>query len=259
MCDQEGSRTSDDNRLTNLYKTTQTSRKAFRLGKSASYYKKLLALADNKSLSPWQRYLQLIQNSGMVRRTRVGGFATNHTATDALSLSLSWTYHPLQFGFFIYDNMAFAGKAKIVSFDAEEAAKRGGVLWFCANIAGFALAISNLQADIEKEKCVRDVLASEDDAARVQALQEQLDALEQSRFKKFLAVLKVTCDLIVSSNTSGIRLAERLTGTKLHDGIIGSVGCVSALTVLYNAWPNAPVKAKPVAIEAAAAPKTADA
>jgi hypothetical protein len=69
-----------------------------------------------------------------------------------------------------------------------------------------------------------------------------LDALEQSRFKKFLAVLKVTCDLIVSSNTSGIRLAERITGTKLHDGIVGSVGCVSALTVIYNAWPNVPVK-----------------
>lgn len=199
------------NRLSNLYKTTQTSRKAFRLGKSATYYKKLQALVANKSLSPWQLYLQVIQNTGM-------------------------------FGFFIYDNMAFAGKAKIVNFNAEEAAKRGGVLWFCANIAGFALAISNLQADIEKEKCVRDILSSEEDEARIASLQAQLDALEQSRFKKFLAVLKVTCDLIVSSNTSGIRLAERITGTKLHDGIIGSVGCVSALTVLYNAWPNAPMK-----------------
>lgn len=208
-----------------MYKTTQTSRKAFRLGKSATYYKKLLLLAENKALSPWQRYLQLLQNSGM-------------------------------FGFFIYDNMAFAGKAKIANFNAEEAAKRGGVLWFCANIAGFVLAISSLQADVEKEKCVRDVLASEDDAGRIQELQAQLDALEQSRLKKFLAVLKVTCDLIVSSNTSGIRLAERITGSKLHDGIIGSVGCVSALTVIYNAWPT--VTVKPTAT-IAAAPKKADA
>uniref|UniRef100_K3W8G5 Peroxisomal biogenesis factor 11 n=1 Tax=Globisporangium ultimum (strain ATCC 200006 / CBS 805.95 / DAOM BR144) TaxID=431595 RepID=K3W8G5_GLOUD len=198
-------------KLTNLYKTTQTSRKAFRLGKSVTYYKKLQVLVANKSLTPWQRYLQYIQNTGM-------------------------------FGFFIYDNMAFASKAKVINFNAEEAAKRGGVLWFCANIAGFALAITNLNGDIEKEKCIRDILASEEDEARIASLQAQLDALEQSRFKKFLAVLKVTCDLIVSSNTSGIRLAERITGTKLHDGIVGSVGCVSALTVIYNAWPNVPVK-----------------
>lgn len=139
--------------------------------------------------------------------------------------------------------MVFASKAKVINFNADEASKRGGVLWFCANIAGFALAISNLQADVDQEKRVRDVLKSEDDPVRIAELQAQLDALEQSRLKKFLAVLKVTCDLIVSSNTSGIRLAERITGTKLHDGIVGSVGCISALTVLYNTWPNAPKKA----------------
>jgi hypothetical protein len=90
--------------------------------------------------------------------------------------------------------MAFASKAKVINFNAEEAAKRGGVLWFCANIAGFALAITNLNGvrslidscfvvfcllnrlltcfvlrrlsfvlqDIEKEKCIRDILASEE-------------------------------------------------------------------------------------------------
>jgi hypothetical protein len=52
-----------------LYKTTQTSRKAFRLGKSVTYYKKLQVLVANKSLTPWQRYLQYIQNTGMVRFT----------------------------------------------------------------------------------------------------------------------------------------------------------------------------------------------
>lgn len=205
----------DDDRLSTLYKTMQQSRKAFRLGKSATYYQKLLALADNKSLSAWQKYLQVLQNVGM-------------------------------FGFFIYDNMAFAGKAKLLPLDANEAAKRGGVLWFCANICGFLLASQNLNADLEKERAVRDILASEQDEARIHALQQQLDALQSGRIKKFLAVLKVTCDLIVSSNTSGVRLAERITGSKLHDGIVGPVGCVSALVVLYNAWPSAP-KAKPAA------------
>ncbi|EGZ09266.1 hypothetical protein PHYSODRAFT_549873 [Phytophthora sojae] len=201
-------------RLHALYKVMQQSRKAFRLGKSVTYYKKLQALSGNKSLSEGQSYLQFVQNVGML-------------------------------GYFISDNVAFASKAKVLRFDAEELSKKGGILWFCANVAGFFNAVESLNADVEKEKCVRDILASEEDAARVDALQTQLEALRSGRFKKLLAVLKVTCDLVVSSNTGGVRLAERITGTKLHDGIIGSVGCVSAAVVLYNTWPSAPKKALP--------------
>lgn len=50
------------------------------------------------------------------------------------------------FGFFIYDNMVFFSKAKVIGFNADEASKRGGILWFFANIAGFILAINNLNA-----------------------------------------------------------------------------------------------------------------
>ncbi|KAG7382991.1 Peroxisomal membrane protein PMP27 [Phytophthora pseudosyringae] len=196
-------------RLHALYKAMQQSRKAFRLGKSVTYYKKLQTLSGNKRLSEGQRYLQFVQNVGML-------------------------------GYFVTDNLAFASKVKVLRFDAEELARRGGVMWFCANLAGFFNAVDGLNADVEKEKCVRDILASEEDATRVEALQSQLEALRGGRFKKLLAVLKVTCDLIVSSNTSGVRLAERISGAKLHDGIIGSVGCVSAAVVLYNTWPSAP-------------------
>lgn len=201
-------------RLHALYKVMQQSRKAFRLGKSVTYYKKLQTLSGSKSLTETQRYLQFIQNLGML-------------------------------GYFLADNAAFASKAKVLRLDADDLAQRGGVMWFCANVAGFFNALESLNADVEKEKCVRDILASEEDTARVETLQNQLETLRNGRFKKLLAVLKVTCDLIVSSNTSGVRLAERITGTKLHDGIIGSVGCVSAAVVLYNTWPSAPKKALP--------------
>ncbi|RMX62882.1 hypothetical protein DD238_007343 [Peronospora effusa] len=185
----------------------QQSRKAFRLGKSITYYKKLETLSKNKSLTEGQRYLQYVQNLGML-------------------------------GYFITDNLAFASKAKVLYFDADKLAYRGGILWFCANLAGFFNALDNLNADVEKEKCVRDILASEEDTTRVETLQHQLETLRSCRCKQLLAVLKVTCDLIVSSNTSGVRLSERITGTKLHDGVIGSVGCVSAMVVLYNTWPS---------------------
>ena len=187
----------------------QQSRKAFRLGKSVTYYKKLQTLSKNKSLSEGEKYMQMIQNVGML-------------------------------GYFITDNVAFASKAKVLHFDADELSRRGGILWFCANMAGFFQAVDKLNADVEKEKCVRDILASEDDVVRVEVLQTQLDALRSGRVKKLLAVLKVTCDLIVSSNTAGVRLSERITGAKLNDGIIGSLGVVSAAVVLYNTWPGAP-------------------
>ncbi|CAI5738977.1 unnamed protein product [Hyaloperonospora brassicae] len=196
-------------RLHALYKVMQQSRKAFRLGKSITYYKKLQTLSKNKSLSEGEKYMQMIQNVGML-------------------------------GYFITDNVAFASKAKVLHFDADELSRRGGILWFCANMAGFFQAVDKLNADVEKEKCVRDILASEDDVARVEVLQTQLDELRNGRVKKLLAVLKVTCDLIVSSNTAGVRLSERITGAKLNDGIIGSLGVVSAAVVLYNTWPSAP-------------------
>ncbi|CEG35739.1 peroxisomal biogenesis factor 11 domain-containing protein [Plasmopara halstedii] len=200
-------------RLHALYQVMQQSRKAFRLGKSITYYKKLQILSCNKSLNETQRYLQFVQNFGML-------------------------------GYFLTDNVAFASKAKVLRFDANEVARRGGIMWFTANIAGFYNALDSLNADMEKEKCVRDILISEEDSARIEMLQNQLETIQKDRFKKWLAVLKVTCDLIVSSNTSGVRLAERITGTKLHDGIIGSLGCVSAAIVLYTSWPTVKNEAK---------------
>jgi hypothetical protein len=85
-----------------------------------------------------------------------------------------------------------------------------------------------------------DVIKTETDQERIKTLRKQLAALQAGRSKKFLALIKVTCDLIVSANTSGIRLFERIWGKKLHDGIIGQVGCVSALIVLFNLWPSKP-------------------
>lgn len=127
-------------RLSNLYKASQQSRKAFRLGKSVTYVKKIQkTFDDDKTLSPWQRYLSFIQNTGMVIKQFLPFFS--------FSFSLSpWLTLYVQFGFFIYDNVVFISRAKVYEFDVEEAGKRGGILWFCANIAGFILAMNNLNA-----------------------------------------------------------------------------------------------------------------
>ncbi|KAL8000387.1 putative peroxisomal biogenesis factor 11 [Plasmopara halstedii] len=146
-------------RLHALYQVMQQSRKAFRLGKSITYYKKLQILSCNKSLNETQRYLQFVQNFGML-------------------------------GYFLTDNVAFASKAKVLRFDANEVARRGGIMWFTANIAGFYNALDSLNADMEKEKCVRDILISEEDSARIEMLQNQLETIQKDRFKNGLQCLK---------------------------------------------------------------------
>ncbi|RQM30548.1 hypothetical protein B5M09_000254 [Aphanomyces astaci] len=57
-------------------------------------------------------------------------------------------------------------------------------------------------------------------------------------FPKIDATLnnKVTCDLVVSANTAGVRIPERLLGKKLNDGIIGVLGCISASVFLHSLW-----------------------
>ncbi|EQC39743.1 hypothetical protein SDRG_03169 [Saprolegnia diclina VS20] len=194
--------------LTALFKATQSARKAFRVGKSFNYGSKISATLNNKAVAPYQRNLQLVQDVGMCT-------------------------------FFLFDNAAFFGANKVLNIDTAEAMKRGGYFWFCANVAGFVLAYEALKQETDKETDLHNTLAAKkadnsltpDDA---QALLAEIDAVQSARWKKTLTLLKSTCDLIVSSNTAGVRLPERILGKKLHDGIIGAVGCVSASVVLYN-------------------------
>lgn len=68
-----------------------------------------------------------------------------------------------------------------------------------------------------------------------------------------------TCDLIVACNSTGFDLPKRLLGYKLHDGIIGVAGLVSAISAVYKAYPYLPPSHTPTRLSllAAQAKKTA--
>ncbi|OQR95375.1 hypothetical protein THRCLA_07924 [Thraustotheca clavata] len=194
--------------LTALFKAVQSARKAFRVGKSFNYPAKITATIDNQKLDPFQKNLQLIQDLGMMT-------------------------------FFAFDNAAFFGSAKVLPIDSAQAMKNGGYFWFCANIAAFILNFQALQKEADKEAKLHQILETKKAEMTLSSetaddLLKQIDAVQSARWKKSLAVLKTTCDLIVSSNTAGVRLPERILGKKLNDGIIGIVGCISASVVLYN-------------------------
>ncbi|ETW07697.1 hypothetical protein, variant 1 [Aphanomyces invadans] len=187
-------------RLSALYRATQAARKCFRLGKSIAYIPKIDHTLNNKALTPRSQVLSLVQDVGMCC-------------------------------FFLFDNMQFFANAKVFPFNAEQAGKHGGYLWFCANVAGFILAYEALQKEAEKEAA----LIQDNPSTSPETLQ-QIAVLREVRFKKALALLKVTCDLIVSANTAGVRLPERLLGKKLNDGVVGALGCISASVFLYSLW-----------------------
>ncbi|ETW07699.1 hypothetical protein, variant 3 [Aphanomyces invadans] len=107
-------------RLSALYRATQAARKCFRLGKSIAYIPKIDHTLNNKALTPRSQVLSLVQDVGMCC-------------------------------FFLFDNMQFFANAKVFPFNAEQAGKHGGYLWFCANVAGFILAYEALQKEAEKE------------------------------------------------------------------------------------------------------------
>ncbi|CCI41955.1 unnamed protein product [Albugo candida] len=194
-------------RLSNLYKATQQARKVFRLGKSALLYTKFESILEKKCTSHYMRNLELVQNCGMI-------------------------------GFLAYDNIIFASKANVLKVDEAKAVRQGGLLWFIANIAGFLRAADSLKLNVDEENDIRKRLTFDLKVDQMEFLQAQLDLLQETRSKNLISLLKITCDLVVSSNTSGVRLSERVVGKKLHDGIIGSVGCLSAILFLYNIWPK---------------------
>lgn len=64
----------------------------------------------------------------------------------------------------------------------------------------------------------------------------------------FLPSCQSSCDFLVACNSTGWDLPKRLLGYKLHDGIIGVAGLVSALSAVYKAYPQAtPARPPPAA------------
>lgn len=62
----------------------------------------------------------------------------------------------------------------------------------------------------------------------------------RNRNLTFPCALQGVLDLTCAVNVAGMDLPKRVFGRKLNDGVIGAVGCASALCVLYNSWPARP-------------------
>jgi len=69
-------------------------------------------------------------------------------------------------------------------------------------------------------------------------LETSLETAKRDHAKICIALLKSCCDTIVFSNNAGIDLHLKYRGKKMSEGIQCICGITSAMTVLYNNFPN---------------------
>eukprot|EP00611_Tribonema_gayanum_P009048 TRINITY_DN18764_c0_g1_i1.p1 TRINITY_DN18764_c0_g1~~TRINITY_DN18764_c0_g1_i1.p1 ORF type:complete len:346 (-),score=121.79 TRINITY_DN18764_c0_g1_i1:259-1200(-) len=203
-----------------LYRTTQVSRKAFRMLKVADEAVKIMAIAQNK-----QQRGTLNGEVAMLRSAAMGLF---------------WTM----------DNLHYLTTTKTVAYGHQRALKMFSRCWTVASLCMIVLSTQALRETGQRRRALAEQLArltadaqSQDTA--VDKAAADLRAANAQHFKNCLALLKAVMDLTCAVNISGVDLPKKVFGKKLNDGVIGASGIVSALTVLYNCWPDQPKGASP--------------
>lgn len=72
-------------------------------------------------------------------------------------------------------------------------------------------------------------------------VEEALEEVARTNVKRFDLMgdlLRASCDFVVACNSTGFDLPLRLLGFKLHDGVIGMAGLISAISAVYKAYPS---------------------
>eukprot|EP00947_MAST-08B_sp_MAST-8B-sp1_P004989 g4989.t1 len=219
-----------------LFKGMQSARKGMRLGKTINEFQKLRV-----ALATFQRGDELM---------------------PAWRLAMEAVVRLSMGKFFYHDNQKFFNAIKLANLDTKTVNGRAGVPWFIAKTTSIFMHLADfwllakkeaglLAKDEERRRRLADVgaVAKEagsdgqvgDEAATAAAAAATAKAVQSLREKKFfclLMVLKESCDATVASNSPYLRVAERLRGTKLSDGVLGVAGCLSASILLFKMFPG---------------------
>ncbi|CAM9386392.1 unnamed protein product [Ectocarpus sp. 4 AP-2014] len=253
-------------RVFKLYRTTQRSRKAFRMLKILDEVVKL------------RQILRTAGGNGGSSRTAFLGYAETLMSVRCLAMGAFWTF----------DNLNYLTITETVNFGVARATRGFSRSWSVSSALAIMLGIDSLRKTEKKRRealsayaaAVSERIAPPDrngncngngnstrndhcngnghgsgescDAVEQQGqrdgdgdregdvvgLREALRRANADHFKSWLMVLKGALDLTCAVNVTGVDLPKRLLGRTLNDGIIGAAGCVSALCVLYNNWPS---------------------
>ncbi|CAM9194547.1 unnamed protein product [Discosporangium mesarthrocarpum] len=203
-----------------LYKTTQLSRKAFRM----------LKVLD-----------EIVKLKKALMAGRVGGSGlAYHEALQAvrsIAMGFFWTF----------DNLNYLTTTDTIQFGNARALRGFSRSWSVGSALLVLLGVSTLRRTQKKRSnLAKDLRAAQahgggegfGNTEREKEIKIALSKANAEHFKSWLTILKGVLDLTCAVNISGVDLPKKLLGHKLNDGIIGAIGCVSALCVLYNSWPN---------------------
>ncbi|CAM9626655.1 unnamed protein product [Ascophyllum nodosum] len=218
-------------RAFNLFRTTQRSRKAFRLLKVLDEVVKLRQIFREAS----------VKGTGFLDY----GEALN--AARCLVMGCFWTF----------DNLAYLTTTQTVNFGAERAQKGFSRSYTVSSALYILLGIESLRLSNDKRREVAADYAAYAtdrrhvttdcalrDSSAVQRSRQEVRLREASRranaehFDSWIMVLKGLADLTCAANITGVDLPMRFLGHKLNDGIIGAAGCISSLCGLYSSWPS---------------------
>jgi len=217
----------------------QTARKGLRIGKSMNEFKKATDIwkapeNGGKDTRPvWRKAVQTIIHCGM-------------------------------FTFFYCDNLKFFNAIKLFDhYDARSVNGRAGLAWWvvkcfsvfvCAPWDYLQLCKKELAAIaegrrrdthhggeeggghfIEQRPAVR---KGGDEVVEETGAEKKVREVREKKFLTLITAVKDFCDMTVASNSPWLRIAERITGKKLHDGKL-MVRVVGRLRQQpwYDVWP----------------------
>ncbi|CAM9833966.1 unnamed protein product [Chrysoparadoxa australica] len=189
----------------NLYKTTQVSRKAFRILKVLDEVVRLQVALGHSSLSH-KHILQAIR---------------------AIAMGMFWSF----------DNLNYLTTTKTIKYGNMRALKGFSRCW---TVGSIVLLWLGLESVVEQHREKKKLLAGDIEQGE---REERLLKANAAQVKGGLTAVKGICDFLCAINIHGMELPRKFTGKKWNDGIIGALGAVSAFTTIYNSWPDdMPVK-----------------
>jgi hypothetical protein len=243
-----------------------SSRKAFRLGRSMIEVQKLRCLGlleslyyyflaedcDATSSSLATKLRALVEKLFFPLVQFVSDYSKNHNGvlvkpTDPLWILTGTALKMIGLlGFWAGDNVSFLAQSGVL--DDYRKTKRDRLhqrLQYMSTFSSFAnrsyfagsaaCLWTNWKAYWEHRNTkLREASESGDDQAYGKAQEKQ--------FTLFLALLKSCCDVLVFSNNPGLDLWKKYRGQKMHEGFHCLSGLTSAMTVLYNNYPDATLK-----------------
>jgi len=149
-------------------------------------------------------------------------------------------------GFWLGDNMAFLIQSGFLFPRNEKERKLAGSSWqkfaakcyFSGALAGLYV---NAREVLNSFARLQQHIDTNDDGNENESQTDSLyRAMKEKHFKLVLALLKSCCDVTVFTNIAGVDLHQRYRGKKMNEGFQCICALVSASTVLYNNFPNAP-------------------